>query len=71
LQRAGVNVTKKERIPQFDTIRAFACLAVIFLHVVSTWRDNPTYGYTYYNYSWRDAFFIMEWQKGTYYKGRK
>lgn len=39
----------KERIESFDFFRAYGCLAIILLHVVSAWRDDPTHSSAFYD----------------------
>lgn len=34
--------TKQKRIGSLDFLRAYGCLAIILLHVVSAWHDDPT-----------------------------
>lgn len=40
---------KGKRINAFDWLRAYGCLAIVLLHVVSAWKDDPIYSDTFYN----------------------
>lgn len=39
----------KGRIESFDFFRAYGCLAIILLHVVSAWKDDPTNSSAFYH----------------------
>lgn len=39
---------EKSRIGCFDFFRAYGCLAIILLHVVTAWRDDPTNAHAFY-----------------------
>ena len=41
--------SQQERIGAFDFFRAYGCLAIVLLHVISAWRDDPTSSNCFYS----------------------
>ena len=42
-------MNERKRVKSFDLFRGYGCLAIVMLHVVSAWKDDSLYGYTFLN----------------------
>ena len=49
--------SQQERIGSFDFFRAYGCLAIVLLHVISAWRDDPTNSNSFYSVGYTGLIF--------------
>ncbi len=52
-----MKMLEEKRISNFDTMRAMACLTIVFLHTITTWRDDVTHN-TFYCYPKAEALIL-------------